>query len=94
MVHSETTAESIRSLESEAVMRRLSVRRRDVGFFEVGPAGHGPTVSVRASNRSVALQLGKEKLRERGKLQTAAEATYRDNPRICTRPEPEEAVTA
>jgi len=74
-------------------MRRISVRRRDIGFFEVGPAGHGPTVSVRARDGGVALRQGKRILRERGKLRAAGAASYRDNARICTRPEQDEAVS-
>jgi hypothetical protein len=67
-------------------MRRLSVRRRDAGSFEVGPAGHGPTVVVAAPDRRVALKRGKALLRQKQLLGVAADLSYRDNVRINTRP--------
>ena len=67
------------------IVRRLSVRQRDAGYYELGPAGHGPTVSVRAPSRRVALMHGKAALRARGDLRAAIDATFRDNVRITTR---------
>ena len=45
--------------------RKLSVRKREPGVFEVGPAGRGPAVVVTAPTRKVALQVGKADLRAR-----------------------------
>jgi hypothetical protein len=73
-------------------MRRLSVRRRDEGYFEVGPAGRGPTVSVRASSRHEALVRGKQKLRDRGKFADAGANSYRNTERINTIPEAHDVV--
>ena len=67
-------------------MRRLSVRQRDAGTFEVGPAGHGPSVMVSARDRHDALKRGKELLRSKHLLVSAAEASYRDNKGMKTRP--------
>ena len=67
-------------------MRRISVRRRDVGSFEVGPAGHGPTVMVSGRDRREALKRGKKTLREKGLLGAAADLSFRDNLRNKTRP--------
>jgi hypothetical protein len=58
-------------------MRRLSVRSRGDGAFEVGPAGHGPTVVVNARDKRDALKRGKDKLRQRGQIEAAATASFR-----------------
>ena len=47
-------------------MKRLSIRRRDVGSYEVGPTGHGPTAMVSGYNRKDALKRGKAALRLNG----------------------------
>ena len=74
-------------------MRRISVRQRDAGSYEVGPAGHGPSVMVVAPNRGVALARGKEMLRQKRLLGVAADMSYRDNEGINTRPAAESAVS-
>ena len=66
-------------------MRRLSVRDRGDGAYEVGPAGHGPTVMVGARSRRLALRAGKALLKERGDLPEAVRHSYRDNDGIRTR---------
>ena len=66
-------------------MKRLSIRRRDVGSYEVGPTGHGPTAMVSGYNRKDALKRGKAALRLNGQLALAAEKSFRDNDGINTR---------
>ncbi len=66
-------------------MRRLSVRDRGNGMWEVGPAGHGPvTTTVRARSRCEALHEGKKLLRSAGLIQLAAAKTFRNNKNIKT----------
>jgi hypothetical protein len=67
--------------------RRLSVRRRGDGYFEVGPASHGPTITVGARDRRDALRQGKEALRKRGHFEDAVARSFRFQPEgIDTRP--------
>ena len=55
-------------------MNKLSIRRRDTGVYEIGPAGCGHTVTVQATNKSGALDKAKpvlqEHMRAHGPLRT------------------------
>jgi hypothetical protein len=67
-------------------MKKLSIRKRGPGTFEVGPTGHGPSVMIHAETKPLALQRGKSMLRHKQLLGVAAEASYRDNENMKTRP--------
>lgn len=43
-------------------MKKLSIRKRGGGAYEVGPAGVGPAVVVTARGKPEALARGREKL--------------------------------
>ena len=59
-------------------MRKLTIRKRDRGTYEVGPAGIGPTAVVRALSKPGALAKAREQMSARQRdiirnLPTAAE---------------------
>ena len=60
--------------------RKLSIRSRGQGAFEVGPTAHGSTVMVVAKDRHDALEKGKAKLRSIGKFGDADLKSFRFTP--------------